>query len=93
MTCISMTPLQIQLAIAVCTSGAPEQFFTAQSWVSPAMSDAKDWLIAEGLTVKTGGGAFQSTERLNAYVDHLCAQSLPVCKWVSEPPEITGTPI
>ena len=88
-----MTPLQIQLAIAVGVSGAPEQYFTSSTWRSEAMRDAKEWLVSEGLAIKTEAKSFQSTEKLNAYIDYLCAMPLPVAKWVIDPNDITGAQI
>ena len=80
-----MSPLAIQFCIAFNSLVNPVDMLDV-SYDSPAGKDIKAWMIAEGLI--TDGNAEgvpwgQPTDRLKAFVEHLCAQQLPVAETVT----------
>lgn len=80
-----MTPQLLRMALAYYCSPEPEQFYTKAQW--DREGNVREALCANGLleTVCEYDPAFpryEATDRLNAYVNHILGQPLPVQKWV-----------
>lgn len=75
-----LTPMHLNWALVFHFSGDPEGVLGSEHFNSVAGRDVFDWLKREGLI----GDApmYRGTERLRAFVEHLCRQPLPVQAWV-----------
>jgi len=76
------TPMQVRWALAFAVSR--DAWFTqidTEEFDSAAGFEVKAWLISEGLISDNSGDWGAPTDKLRAYIDHLCAQPLPSCKW------------
>ena len=80
---MKLTPMHIHWAVVHYFSPDPRAELGAAHYDSPAGEDAQNWLLGEGLiSYPSGDGKPRGTQRLAAFVEHLCQQPLPVQKWV-----------
>jgi hypothetical protein len=80
-----MSPLAIQFCIAFYAHKNPSDMLDA-SYDSSAGKEIKEWMVAEKLIADgTEAGVMwgQPTDRLKAFIDHLCAQQLPVAETIT----------
>lgn len=77
------TPLQLQFALALYCSSYPIDVL-GEMYDNPAGQEVKLWLVDSGLIEDGSGGTKwgQPTEKLRVFIEHLCAQPLPVQVWV-----------
>ncbi len=75
------TPMQIHGAIVYWTHGKPAEALGYEHFNSHAGKDVLAWLCNEKLIV-WDGERHVPQERLGVFVEHLCAQPLPVQHWV-----------
>ena len=83
---MTVSPLQLQMAIACHVSPDPRNHIGASTWESDSGRDAQEWLRANGL-VEGKYGSWRGTPRLAAWIDHLCRQPLPEQRWVVDRPQ------
>ena len=81
-----MTPFQLRWALVFASGGEAWTEIDWHEFDSPVGQETKLWLLKEGLIHGDDRRWGDPTDRLLAYIEHLCAQPLPVCKWVTEPP-------
>jgi hypothetical protein len=79
-----VTPLTIRLALGFCCKEPP---FEDVSYDSEAGKQARKWLEDEGLIDWDIKGPIKSTQRLEAWVRHLCNQPIPEQHWIVPKPE------
>ena len=78
-----MTPLHLEFCLAFHWSPEPYRVLDV-TYDSPAGKEIKAWMIAEKL-IEDGENDTtwgQPTQRLRVFIEHLCAQPLPVQQWV-----------
>jgi hypothetical protein len=76
-----MTPMEIEMLICVHCSKTPEANMPLQRWNSPVGKCFQERIKMLGLAT-FDGAEWHGTDRLAAYIDHLCSQPLPVQTWV-----------
>ncbi len=74
------SPIHIDFAMACHCSTDPRSVIGPDRWESSAGKSVRAWLLSEGLIDENEDG----TDRLDAWVGHLCSQSLPTRRWVVE---------
>lgn len=72
-----VSPLAISLMLTCYWSPNPGKE-RADAWSTPAGSEIKAWLIAQGLI---DAETWRATERGKAWVGFICATPVPVAKW------------
>lgn len=78
-----MTPMQIHWCVMYHTRGDPVAELGHEHFNSPVGRGVLDWLVTEGLIVWSHDEQRHiPQERLAVFIEHLCAQTLPVQKWV-----------
>lgn len=77
-----MTPMQILWALVHHWSGNPREELGHQRYEHQD-KEMLPWLLKNELIDRDG----YPTEKLRAYVEHLCAVKIPVAKWV-QPEEV-----
>ncbi len=78
-----MTPMQIMWCVVYHTRGNPVADLGHEHFNSPVGREVLDWLVIEGLIVWSQDEQRHiPQERLAIFVDHLCAQPLPIQQWV-----------
>lgn len=77
-----MTPLQLNWCILFWTRGDPVVDIGEPQFSSSAGKECQMWMIDEGL-IKWDAGEkrYLPQERLGVFIEHLCAQELPIQKW------------
>lgn len=79
---MSYAPIYIKFALAYYTSGDPKAELGLQHFTSESGSQVYQWLKRENLIDEND----RATDRLEAWVRHLCNQPLPEAKWVIPTP-------
>jgi hypothetical protein len=74
---IMLAPIYINFALACYTSSNPEKILGTDHWNSDAGKDVREWLLVNQLVYPN----YESTEKLKAWIEHLCKQPLPEQTW------------
>ena len=78
-----MSPMQIHWCIMFWVRADPIAELGDEHFNSPAGKDVQQWMIDEQLIAWSATDSrYERQERLGAFIDHLCAQQLPIQKWV-----------
>lgn len=73
-----MAPIHITFMLAVALGVDPASIVGAETWYSSAGEEVRQWMKDNNLCTATYG----PTDRLRAFITHLCDQPLPEKKWV-----------
>jgi hypothetical protein len=83
----ALTPFQIRFMLEFASAGSGAMInIHSDQYDSAVGKETRAWLQAEGLIHDGHNGTKwgDPTDRLLAYVEHLCAQPLPKIRWVIE---------
>ena len=75
-----LPPAYILFALACYYSGDPIEEIGKSRWDSDIGKEIQDWLLGNGL-VERLDFPIECTDRLEAWVKHLCSQPLPEKSW------------
>jgi hypothetical protein len=79
----TLAPIHIHWCIMFWTRGDPVTDLGEEHFNSPAGGDTLRWMLDEKLIEWSHNeGRHVPTERLGVFINHLCAQPLPVQKWI-----------
>ena len=80
---MTLAPIHLDWCIAFWTRGDPIADLGEAHFNSPAGADTLQWMIDEGLIKWSANDKRHlPQERLGVFIEHLCAQPLPVQRWI-----------